>query len=265
MDSSMPIGIFDSGVGGLTVAKHVRSMLPGEEIIYFGDTARLPYGNKQPRTIAQCAKEILKFLEQHHVKAAIAACNTICATALPEIRVGVDFPIFGMIEPVCQFVAKETAHSKIGVLGTAATIKSQTYQQIIQGINPQSIVLGQACPLFVPLVEEGLGKTNIALVTAEHYLDGFVQKDMDCLILGCTHYPFMAEAISKAAKQIRLIDPAETAVTKMKEYLSVHHMMRTKEGARHRFYLSAENEAFSLLCQEALGITYQAEITGLGK
>ena len=209
-----PIGVFDSGVGGLTVAAEIMRQLPNERMVYFGDTARVPYGSKSKDTVIRFSKQIIRYLKTWDVKAIVVACNTASALALDEVKRELDIPIIGVIEPGAMVAAASTKNGKIGIIGTEGTINSHIHTRLIKEQNPSFEVTEKACPLFVPLVEEGLFlDTPVADAIAGHYLDIMKEREVDTLILGCTHYPFLRETIGKVmGDNVRLVNPAyETA------------------------------------------------------
>ncbi len=205
-----PIGVFDSGLGGLTVVKAIKELLPNESIIYFGDTARLPYGLKSQSLIKQFSKEIIKFLLEKDAKAIIIACNTATAMALNSLKNEFkNIPIVGVIEPGSEKAISETTTKKIGVIATIATISSGAYEKAIQQKDINVEIISKACPLFVPFVEEGLINGSAINEIAKHYLTSFHNK-VDTLILGCTHYPLLKDIIFKNTENINLIDSASS-------------------------------------------------------
>lgn len=209
-----PIGVFDSGVGGLTVAAEIMRQLPNERMVYFGDTARVPYGSKSKDTVIRFSKQIIRYLNTWDVKAIVVACNTASALALDEVKRELDIPIIGVIEPGAMVAAASTKNGKIGIIGTEGTINSHIHTRLIKEQNPSFEVTEKACPLFVPLVEEGFFlDTPVADAIAGRYLDIMKEKDVDTLILGCTHYPFLRETIGRVmGDNVRLVNPAyETA------------------------------------------------------
>jgi glutamate racemase len=215
MSDSRPIGIFDSGIGGLTVARAIRQHLPNEELIYFGDTARLPYGTKSDQTVTRFAQQIVEFLLRRDMKALVVACNTVSSIALPYLAQQLPIPVVGVIEPGVVGALRETKKGCVGVIGTLATIESNAYSRVLHRQNPELDVISVACPLFVPLAEEGLLDGPIAQAITHRYLDTFVSSGIDTLILGCTHYPFLIPVIQEVVgEQISLIDSGvETAQT----------------------------------------------------
>ena len=215
-----PIGVFDSGVGGLTVAREIMRQLPNERIVYFGDTARVPYGNKSKETVTKFSRQIVRFLQTQHVKAIVVACNTASAYALDELEKEVDIPIIGVVKPGAKAAIEATRNGKIGVVATEATISSGIYNRYIQENNPEVQVLGKACPLFVPLVEEGLWEDPVTDEIARRYLTELIDVGIDTLILGCTHYPMIRSTVGKImGNQVTLVNPAYETARELKELL----------------------------------------------
>lgn len=213
MSDSRPIGIFDSGIGGLTVARAIRHRMPGEDIIYFGDTARLPYGTKSEQTVTRFARQIAEFLLRRDIKALVVACNTASAIALPSLAEWLAIPVIGVIEPGAVGAIRETKKGCIGVIGTLATTESNAYPKALHERDSALDVISVACPLFVPLAEEGLMDGPIAEAIAHRYLNTFTSAGVDTIILGCTHYPYLAPIIQEVVgEKIVLIDSGvETA------------------------------------------------------
>ena len=211
--STAPIGVFDSGVGGLTVAREIMRNLPNEHIVYFGDTARVPYGSKSKDTIIRYSRQIIRFLRTQQVKAIVIACNTASALALDEVEKELDIPIIGVIKSGARVAAATTENKRVGVIGTESTINSRMYNRFIQELDPEITVLGKACPLFCPLVEEGWLKDPVTEEVARRYLDELLREDIDSLILGCTHYPLLRSLIRGiVGESVNLVNPAyETA------------------------------------------------------
>ena len=197
--SDAPIGVFDSGVGGLTVVREIMRNLPNERIVYFGDTARVPYGSKSQENVIRFSKQIIHFLQTQGVKAIVIACNTASALALDAVETDLDIPIIGVIKPGAHMAAKATHNKRVGVIGTESTIRSRTYDRFIQQQDPEIVVFGKACPLFVPLVEEGWLKDSVTEEVARRYLSELLRKDIDTLVLGCTHYPLIRSLVGKIA------------------------------------------------------------------
>lgn len=202
-----PIGVFDSGIGGLTVVKRLSSVLPNEHIVYFGDTARVPYGSKSNATVIEYSIQDTNFLLNKNVKLVVVACNTASSIALPELQNKFQVPIIGVIHPGAQMAVNETSSGKIGVIGTRATINNQAYLKAIKNLNKKIEVIEKACPLFVPLAEEGWTHHQATREIAEEYLKELRQKKIDTLVLGCTHYPILSDVIQEViGKNVKLID-----------------------------------------------------------
>ena len=209
-----PIGVFDSGVGGLTVAREISRQLPYENIVYFGDTARVPYGSKSQNTIIRFSEQIIRFLRTKQVKAIVIACNTASALALDAVKDEFDLPIIGVVIPGARAAVEATTNGKVGVVGTEATVQSGMYTKVIQGMNPKIEVIEKACPLFVPLVEEGFKEHIVTKQIIEYYLESMRNTDIDAMILGCTHYPLLRSKIREyMGDRIQIVNPAyETAM-----------------------------------------------------
>ena len=253
---SAPIGVFDSGVGGLTVAREIMRHLPNENIVYFGDTARVPYGSKSKDNIIRFSRQIIRFLETKEVKAIVIACNTASALALEVVREEVEIPIIGVVEPGARAALEATKTKKIGVIGTEATIRSAMYEKIIQGIDPEVTVMGKACPLFVPLVEEGFAKHTVTEEIIDFYLASFLKTDIDTLILGCTHYPLLRSRIrAYVGERIALVNPAYETAMDLRNLLQVHDMENTDTNQEHgmySFYVSDAADKFKQFANSIL-------------
>ncbi len=250
-----PIGVFDSGVGGLTVVKELRSRLPGESIVYFGDTARVPYGNKSVQVIRRYALEITRFLETMQVKMIVVACNTASALALDFIRRQTRLPIVGVIDPGVRGALRENGVERIGVIGTTATIRSEAYQSRLKQLRGTVQVFPRACPLLVPIVEENLLDSPITRLTLEMYLSEFRHTKIETLILACTHYPLLKPSIAQfLGDGVRLIDSAEETAREVEELLDAH---RIKNPAAARgtdeFFVSDSPETFAAVGSAFLG------------
>ncbi len=207
MNKEKPIGVFDSGIGGLTVVKRLASTLPEEDIIYFGDTARVPYGSKSNDTVIEYGLQDAKFLMSKGVKAIVVACNTVSSIAIKELKDNFDVPIIGMIEPGAKLAAEKTQNGKIGVIGTRATISNNAYSKDLKKLDAKFEVYEKACPLFVPLAEEGWVNHKATYEIAEEYLKELRELKIDTLVLGCTHYPILADVIQKViGEEVALID-----------------------------------------------------------
>lgn len=215
-----PIGVFDSGVGGLTVAREIMRQLPNERIVYFGDTARVPYGSKSKETVMKYSRQIVNFLMTQKVKAIVVACNTASAYALDELEHEVDIPIIGVVRPGARAAIAATRNGKIGVIATEATINSGIYNTYIEKNDSNVKIIGKACPLFVPLVEEGLWEDPVTDEIARRYLTELIDRDIDTLILGCTHYPLIRSTVGRImGKQVTLVNPAYETARELKEML----------------------------------------------
>lgn len=215
-----PIGVFDSGIGGLTVLKEIITALPYEDTLYLGDTARLPYGTKSEETVVKYSIENTRFLLKYNIKLLVVACNTASAVSLSQLRKQFTIPIIGVIEAGARAAASTTKNGKVGIIGTETTVSSSAYTKAIREINADIETFGQSCPLFVPLVEEGWIDDDITLTIAERYLVVLKDKGIDTLVLGCTHYPLLKGIIQKVmGDSVRLIDSAEETASEVKEVL----------------------------------------------
>ncbi len=254
-DNSAPIGVFDSGIGGLTVVRELMRQLPNESIIYFGDTARVPYGPKSAETVIRYSREITSFLENQGVKAVVVACNTATAHALSALREDYDLPIVGVIEPGSRAAARATRSGNVGVIGTQGTINSRAYERAIAAALPTAHIVARACPLFVPLVEEGWLETDATRLIASEYLGGFVDAEVDTLVLGCTHYPLLKRAIGEVVgRQVRLIDSAEETAAQTAATLHEQGLERHDDAEPvYRFIASDVPEQFLRVGQRFLG------------
>lgn len=255
MSNSAPIGVFDSGMGGLTVVREMISQLPNESIIYFGDTARVPYGPKSPDTVLRYSREITSFLRGEGVKALVVACNTATAHALPALREEFDIPVLGVIEPGARAAVAVTKSKRVGVIGTAGTIKSRAYEKEITKLLPDVELTAQACALFVPLVEEGWVDSEPTRAIARNYLAPFVSARVDTLVLGCTHYPLMKTVIGNVVgRDVRLIDSAHETARETGEVLRANGLENSaSNGARYRFIASDAPDTFLSLGELFLG------------
>ena len=234
------IGIFDSGVGGLTVLKEVLQALPQEDTIYLGDTARVPYGTKSPETVVRYSRQIARYLYSRDIKLLVVACNTASAVALAALQQEFDIPIVGVIEPGARAAAEATRTGKVGVIGTAGTVASSAYTKAIKRINPDIEVLSRACPLFVPLAEEGWVDNEVARLTARIYLEDLKKHGVDTLVLGCTHYPILKEVIAEVmGPGVTLVDSAEQTALTVARILAEQGLLRPKEErGNHHYYVT---------------------------
>ena len=262
-NKTAPVGVFDSGVGGLTVVREIMRQLPNENLVYFGDTARVPYGSKSKDTIIRYSKQIINFLKTKDVKAIVIACNTASALALDEVQKEIDVPIIGVVEPGARAALEVTKAKKIGVIGTEGTIRSSIYTRIIQAQDEQVSVVGCACPLFVPLVEEGFAKHPVTEEIIDHYLAPMKESDIDALILGCTHYPLLRSRIGEyMGDSIALVNPAYETAMDLKCLLEQNDMLndcKAKEHASYAFYVSDAAEKFMQFANSIL--PYDIETT----
>lgn len=244
-----PIGVFDSGVGGLTVAREIMRQIPNEKIIYFGDTARVPYGSKSQDTVTRFSEQIVRFLRSFHVKTIVVACNTASAYALDALEKEVDIPIIGVVKPGAKVAADVTRNGRIGVIATEATIGSGMYPKYIEELDKNVTIYGKACPLFVPLIEEGLWEDPVTDEIARRYLAELIDIDIDTLILGCTHYPLIRSTLGKImGERITLVNPAYETARELKEMLGRLDLLNGEEPGlgsnRYRFYVSDKAEKF---------------------
>ncbi len=234
-----PIGIFDSGIGGLTVVREVLKQLPDESIIYLGDTARVPYGTRGNKIITKFALQLVSFLIKQQVKVLVVACNTISAICLEEIKKISPVPVIGVITPAATVAAQSSTTKKIGVIGTNATISSKVYEKEIKLINPQLSVLTQACPLFVPLAEEGLTDHEATKLIAKEYLKKLSDSGIDTLILGCTHYPVLRDIIKESINpKIQLIDSASPTAKELKKILAEKSLESDNKKGKYKFLVT---------------------------
>ncbi|MDE6635767.1 MAG: glutamate racemase [Lachnospiraceae bacterium] len=251
--NNAPIGVFDSGVGGLTVAREIMRQLPNESIIYFGDMARVPYGSKSKDTVISFSKQIVKFLQEKKVKAIVTACNTACAFALSEIMSEVDVPVVGVIEPGAKAANAITNNNKVGIIATEGTVRSGMYSKVIKKINPEIQVFQKACPLFVPLVEEGLLYDSVTIEVADRYLHDLLSYGIDTLVLGCTHYPLIRRTIQKVAGEgVSLVSPAYETAKELEKIISDKDLSSSLETTTHEFYVSDSADRFKKLASSIL-------------
>ena len=243
-----PIGVFVSGVGGLTVAREISRQLPDENIVYFGDTARVPYGSKSQNTIIRFSEQIIRFLKTKQVKAIVIACNTASALALDAVRDEFDIPIMGVVIPGARAAVEATKNRKVGVVGTDATVQSGMYTKVIHQMAPDITVIEKACPLFVPLVEEGFKEHVVTQEIIEYYLESMRNTDIDAMILGCTHYPLIRSKIrAYMGDRIQIVNPAYETAMDLKRLLEEQDMANdgaTPQHSRYSFYVSDAAEKF---------------------
>ena len=249
------IGIFDSGIGGLTVLKELVRAMPQEDTIYLGDTARVPYGTKSPETVTRYAVEIASFLVKRDIKLLVVACNTASAVSLETLQERLPIPVVGVIEPGARCAAGVTRSGRIGVIGTEATIKSSAYTRAIKRVNPAIEVITRACPLFVPLAEEGWTDNEVARLAARTYLAGLKEAGVDTLVLGCTHYPLLKRIIAETmGEDVRLVDSAEETARTVTEILHGRGMLRpAAEKGNHHYFVTDVPAGFIRIGNRFLG------------
>ena len=253
MNDSRPIGIFDSGIGGLTVVKAVRELLPSENIFYLGDTARVPYGGKSPVTVERYSREMIEMLVAEDVKAIVIACNSASAVALPNLEGDFRVPIVGVIQPGAQAAVAATRNRHVGVIGTRATIKSGAYERAIRALGPDIAIAARPCPLLVPLIEEGWLNDEITDRIIARYLEPLVRQGIDTLVLGCTHYPLLADAISRFLQdKVTLDDSAKNCAKAVEQLLDRESIRNPKGSGKLQVALTDTPEGFLDVAREAL-------------
>jgi glutamate racemase len=253
----LPIGIFDSGMGGLTVAGEIHKLLPREDIVYLGDTARVPYGTKAPSTVIRFALEDMEFLHRQNVKAVVVACNTVSAWALPTLEQKYSVPILGVIEPGAQAALEQSRNRRIGIIGTHATIRSQAYERSILARDLDAQVFGRPTPLLVPLVEEGWLDHPVTLAVLRVYLEPLLALDIDTLVLGCTHYPLLKKAMRQVAgKGVSLVDSAASCALFVRERLGCLGLLNTRRRRPGKIqpFVTDEAARFDSLARQFLGM-----------
>jgi glutamate racemase len=250
-----PIGVFDSGIGGLTVAKSLFDILPNEDIIYLGDSARLPYGTKSKETIILYSIECLKFLLKKNVKFIVVACNTASANALPFLQKITKIPVIGVITPGAEAAVSKSKSERIGVIATMSTVQTESYKKEIHKKNKSAKVFSKACSLFVQLAEDGWTDNKIAELVAKEYLHEFTKLNIDTLILGCTHYPILKNTIQKVlGKKILLIDSGEETAKQAKIILTQKNLLNTqKKTGEHKFFVTDFQHKFKDVSERFLG------------
>ncbi|MDO4614415.1 MAG: glutamate racemase [Lachnospiraceae bacterium] len=255
-----PIGVFDSGLGGLTVAREIMRNLPTEKIVYFGDTARVPYGNKSKETIIRYSRQIVRFLQTQEIKAIVIACNTATAYALDVLQEEVDVPVIGVIESGAHMAVDSTRNKQIGVIATKATISTHVYTDTISRMDPEINVISQACPLLVPLVEEGWIHDQITDEIIMRYVDDLIEHDIDTLILGCTHYPLLRSEMRKLlGDRVTLVNPAYETAKALEQLLTEKDLRNIMPKAKdeptpYRFFVSDDSERFADFANSILPI-----------
>jgi len=249
------IGIFDSGVGGLTVVKEILNLLPNENLVYLGDTARVPYGTKSKSTVIKYAESNANFLLSRGIKILVVACNTASAYSLEKLRENISIPVIGVIEPGAKKAASSTRNGNIAVIGTPSTIRSNAYSKALHNIDPKLKVFSKACPLFVALAEEGWHQGEITRKIIETYLDDLLKENIDVMILGCTHYPLLKSAIKEVAgENVLLIDSAEETAKEINEKITPVSIENNNENnSKYEFYLTDDSESFVRIAGKFLG------------
>ena len=255
-----PIGVFDSGLGGLTVVKELIRLLPREHIVYYGDTARVPYGTKSREAIIRFSHENMRVLLKRNVKMVVVACNTSSSYALGILRKHFHLPIVGVIDPGARKAAEVTRNKKIGVIATPATVNSRSYARAIARRDRAIKISSQACPLFVPLVEEGWLRKPVTTAVAREYLGPLRRSGIDTLVLGCTHYPLLKSVLKDVmGAKVALVDSAHEVAAEVKRVLHERRLLRTSGGrARHAFLISDRPQQFEKTAREFLGYSIRA-------
>ncbi len=257
------IGLFDSGLGGLTVMKELMQLLPNESIVYFGDTGRIPYGTKSVDTVIKYTKSDINFLKTFDLKAIVTACGTASSIALPRLAHQYDIPVMGVVAPAARAAARATKNGCIGVIGTNGTVRSDAYRAVLEKENPSIQTVSVACPLFVPLVESGYTEKAATKMIAEEYLQPIKESGADTLILGCTHYPLLRKVIAEVmGEDVTLINPGVSTAVEVKEMLVANDLLAEKpHEEQYRFYVSDDPSDFAKLGSLFL----ERSITGLAE
>jgi len=250
MIDNRPIGIFDSGVGGLTVARQIMAAMPGRRLVYYGDSLRAPYGGRQPAELINFSREIIDFLLTKDIGALVVACGTISATVFDIVKqMAGDMPVVGMVDAAVDAALQATSHGQIGLIATAGTVASRAHEMAIKAKRPNAKIIAKACPLFVPLVEEGWLDNDVAKLTAKKYMSDIAKSGIDTLILGCTHYPLLAGSIKAAIPaDITIIDPAVQLAQNLKDMIGNGN----EESPKHEFHVSGDKDKFNQLSYIAL-------------
>ncbi|MBE7010046.1 MAG: glutamate racemase [Ruminococcaceae bacterium] len=256
------IGLFDSGLGGLTVMKELMQALPEESIVYFGDTGRVPYGSKSSETIIRYTKSDIAFLQTFDLKMIIAACGTASAIALPHLKGDCRVPLLGVTEATAKVAAKLTRNGRIGVIGTAGTVRSDAFAKLIAKENAEVSCRSVACPMFVPLVENGYADHKATRLIAEEYLEPLMQQGIDTLILGCTHYPILSHVIQGIVGDgVQLVNPGTCVAQEVKSLLTDNQLLSSGEAASYHFYLSDDPSEFARLGSLFLERSISADVS----
>ena len=256
MNADAPIGVFDSGVGGLTVLRALTARLPQEHTIYLGDTARVPYGTRSGEVVTRYALMSARHLARHRIKLLVVACNTVSAHSLPALADALPIPVLGVIEPGARIAAARTRGGAIAVLGTPATVASGAYQSALRRLAPLAPVIARACPLFVPLAEEGWTDGEVPRLVAERYLADLRRAGVDTAVLGCTHYPLLARTIAEVlGPQVAIVDSAEAVTQSVIDLLRAHGLLRNgaDDAPRHRTLCTDVPNRFQAVAERFLG------------
>ena len=256
-----PIGVFDSGLGGLTVVKELMKELQNESIVYFGDTARIPYGTRSKETVTRFSAQCIRFLLSKDIKMVVIACNTASASSFDDLTAQFKLPIIGVIRPGAGAAVEATRNGRVGVIGTSATIRSKAYPIAIKEINPDIQVFDEACSLFVPIVEEGWSDTEIGRMVAERYLQNIKNQNVDTLVMGCTHYPLLEKTFAAImGPEVKLINPAVNTVRQVRRMLEDNNMMNdSSKPASVSFYVSDIGQNFQAIGSKFLHQEVMAE------
>lgn len=257
-----PIGVFDSGLGGLTAVRELARLLPNENIVYFGDTGRVPYGTKSDKTLIKYVRQDINFLKEKNVKAVLAACGTASSVAIEPLRKEFDVPLIGVLSPVCKKAVELTKNKRVGILGTPATINSGSYNRGIRNIDKNVKVFEKACPLFVPLVENGYIDHEVTYIIAKEYIEPLMKDEVDTLILGCTHYPLLTDVIKNVTEnKVNIINAGKEAAIFTSELLKEKNMLSDNSNkGKTEYYVSDDVEKFSYLGSMFLGYAIGSEV-----
>lgn len=250
-----PIGVFDSGLGGLTSVREIRSILPFENIIYFGDTSRVPYGGRSPEILLKYAKQDVRFLRSFDIKALLVACGTVSSNVLPLLKEECEVPVLGVVEPACRKAVAVTRNKRVGLIATAATVRSGAYERTLAAMDSGVTVTAKACPLFVPLVENGRCRVGDCVIetVAREYLEPLKAAGIDTLIMGCTHYPLLEEVVAKVmGDDVTLVDSGAQAARQLKEALAAHDALCARRQGSITLYASDVNGDFGALAPQFL-------------
>lgn len=256
-----PIGVFDSGIGGVTVLKEIRKLLPKENIVYYADTARVPYGPRPAGEIQEFSLEAVNFLLKKDIKLLVIACNTVTAVAFDYIVENVDIPVIGVIEPGVRAVRNTKDIKRLGLIATKATVDSNAYQNRLKSQNDDLIINAKACPMLVSIVEEGWADTEISKLIVERYLENMKKDNIDALILACTHFPVLRNQIEECVEDVRIIDPAEETALELEKVLKAYNILNESEtDGEVEFYVSDSAEKFKSIAKNLVEIDRVDEV-----